>query len=82
MKCDKCGREVEPRNNGALLLSGITDLTYQSRHLLPVEGCEGSPSLAQFLEGQPRDSRPGDRPPYDHKFESAVRAAYRRLQEL
>ncbi len=71
--CDKCGRHVPPENNAVefelILDQGRT--TYlavaDSRHLLPVvEGgkvvCEGSPSRAQYLHGQPPDTRPG-RPP-------------------
>ncbi len=51
------------------------------RHLLPVtEGdrviCEGSPSRAQHLKGQPRDTRGY---PYRPKHQSAYRAAYRAL---
>lgn len=57
-------------------------LSYASRHLLPVvEGgrvlCEGSPSRAQYLEGQPRDPRG-----YEYKVEDEVlsRAAFKRMQ--
>lgn len=56
----------------------------QSRHLLPVqEGgrvvCEGSPSRAQYLEGQPRDRRP--QYAYDPKLEEPTRTAYTTLLE-
>jgi hypothetical protein len=64
--CDKCGKDV-PLNNDAVALQSLIEygtmpvpfmvLNYGSRHLLPVEGCEGSPSRAQFIEGQPRDAR-------------------------
>src|SRR5437870_332690 len=55
------------------------------KHLLPIvkEGktiCPGSPSRAQYIEGQPRDPRP--RFAYRPELEPKVRAAYFRLQEL
>lgn len=65
--CDKCGREVQPNNDATLfesILSGqpMVMLIAQPRHLLPVieNGevvCEGSPSRAQYLPDQPRDTR-------------------------
>ena len=57
-----------------------------SRHLLPViqDGvvlCEGSPTRAQFLERQPRDTRAGSpRLDYTEELEEPVRAAYQRMQ--
>lgn len=71
-RCDKCSLPVEPEND-ATLLEAIRYksekrpsflLSVSSRHLFPVyDGekqrvCEGSPSRAQYLEGQPRDKRP------------------------
>jgi hypothetical protein len=85
--CDKCRIPVPPRNDASLLEAILTDpmvaLVFPSRHLLPVvvggeQICEGSPSRAQYLEGQPRDSR-GD--PYVPEREPAVRAAYVKLLE-
>lgn len=57
-------------------------LGYASRHLLPVvEGgrvlCEGSPSRAEFLEGQPRDTRGFS---YTIEDEVLYRAAFKRMQ--
>ncbi len=82
--CDKCGKPVEPNNDvlALYLLMGHSkdELLFgegQSRHILPVGGCEGSPSTFQYLEGQPRDTR-GFR--YSEERESQVRAAYARLQ--
>lgn len=72
LHCHKCALLVHPSNDATLLdyfllkkeeplRAGIIKHA-QSRHLLPVmEGgrvvCEGSPSRAQYLEGQPRDGR-------------------------
>ena len=88
--CDKCGRTVLPQNDMVRfdeILRGnpLYHLFYGSRHLLPVveDGkvvCEGSPSRAQYLEGQPKDTRPGHK--YDPAREYMYRAAYRRLQHI
>ncbi len=57
-----------------------------SRHFLPVydaEGkmlCEGSPSRAQFIEGQPRDTRGFVE--YTGEFERLYRAAHAKAQEM
>lgn len=81
--CDKCGELVPPENN-ALSLDMILNakslgLVFMgARHLLPTENCPGSPSRAQYLEGQPRDTRPEY--PYIEGAEPIVRAAYRELQ--
>ncbi len=82
-KCDKCGRDVPPANDIAHLESIRQDvplgwMTVQSRHFMPVEGCEGSPSRAQYIEGQPRDTRF----PYVETDEPGWRAAYRKLLEM
>lgn len=59
--------------------------TITALHLLPVwrEGtlvCPGSPSRAQYLLGQPRDTRPAF--PYFPESEATYRAAYEELQTL
>lgn len=84
--CDKCGRPVDPTNNAVNIDVGILALnnrqqdafflgiTALPRHLLPVDGCPGSPSRAQYLEGQPRDPRPDYE--YDELMEPLVREAY------
>lgn len=90
MLCDKCGREV-PRDNDATFHAAIMtgdplfSLMCVARHLLPVlEGdvkiCEGSPSRAQYLEGQPRDERGSY--PYRQEQEAPYRAAYAKMQEM
>lgn len=83
--CDKCGRPVPPANDMTMLIaaSGLpgaewAPTLWYSRHLLPVmeDGervCEGSPSRAQYLEGQPRDTRGYD---YDHTMEEIYRKAW------
>lgn len=59
-------------------------LTKPSRHFLPVydgDGkmiCEGSPSNAQYIEGQPCDTRGYT---YVEASESIIRAAYAKAQE-
>lgn len=89
MTCDKCGRNV-PRNNDASVLASIVSgnpamlLFAHARHLLPVhedgeEVCEGSPSRAQYLEGQPRDTRGYT---YHEEYEPLIRAAYEMLQSM
>ena len=65
MLCDKCGQEVMLDNDAVALEymrqhsrlpEGIERFSYGARHLFPVEGCEGSPSRAQYLGG-PKDAR-------------------------
>lgn len=88
--CDKCHRWVPPENDMALVMAatGIPGsewipAIWHSRHFLPVledDGtvlCEGSPSRAQYIEGQPRDTR-GYR--YDERLEPLYRSAWRKLQ--
>jgi hypothetical protein len=86
--CDKCGRPVGPRNDAVrlqfVLQTGhlphpIDQLVYGARHLLPIGGCEGSPSRAQYLEGQPRDTRGY---PLVAANVGSWRRAYRRLWQL
>ena len=60
--CDKCGKPVDPSNDASILeaiFAGEPAIAVWmvGRHLLPVEGCQGSPSRAQYLEGRPRDTR-------------------------
>ncbi len=87
--CDKCGRRVPPHNDAVNLdLNRNNDdvgdrvVMYDSRHLLPVieNGvvvCEGSPSRAQYLIGQPRDPR--GKHPYIPREEREIRSAYKQL---
>jgi hypothetical protein len=86
--CDKCGRQV-PANNNVVLFDvelgadSALIIYAQPRHLLPVkEGqtviCEGSPSRAQYLPGQPHDIRA--QWPYRPECEELYREAYRRMQ--
>jgi len=86
-KCDKCNRPV-PKANDATVLDAIAfeepavAFVYYARHLLPVieNGqivCEGSPSRAQYLPGQPRDTRGY---PYLNEMEARYRAAYQEMQ--
>jgi hypothetical protein len=85
--CDKCGQPVPAKNDARRLELEVGAspfvLISAPRHLLPVvEGgrriCEGSPSRAQYLPGQPRDPRPQYR--YDPSLETKIRAAYARMQ--
>lgn len=87
--CDKCGRAV-PENNDAryfdhyLMGGGIDILFGIPRHLLPlvedgVVVCEGSPSRAQYLEGQPRDPRVSYR--YKPELEARYREVYAEMQK-
>lgn len=79
--CDKCGRPVERENNAleleAMLRSDLLMIFSQPRHLLPTEDCPGSPSRAQYIEGQPRDTR--GTYPYNEDAEPLIREAYARL---
>ncbi len=81
MKCDKCGKDVPPNNDATILAMKVDErmgmMLPRSRHLLPVfvdgeQVCEGSPSRARYLEGQPPDPRY----PYHPEDEVAWRAAY------
>ena len=76
--CDKCGKPVDPSNDASILeaiFAGEPAIAVWKvgRHLLPVEGCQGSPSRAQYLEGRPRDTRGY---PYISGDESKWRRAY------
>jgi len=80
--CDKCGEFVPNSNNATLLDVFLGDwfaiLSYR-RHLLPTENCEGSPSRAQYIKGQPKDTRGiyG----YNSYQEQITRAAYEELRK-
>ncbi len=82
--CDKCGKEV-PLQNDATIIEAIvsgqpaTTLFFQSRHFLPTADCEGSPSRAQYIEGQPRDTRGYS---YRPELEQPYRSAYAQAQEI
>lgn len=84
--CDKCNQPVAPDNDAhqlmqllgycedRLVFNGDPNL---SRHILPTGSYEGSPSIAQYLEGQPRDSRESRWwVRYDPQQEIKIRAAY------
>lgn len=88
--CDKCGLPVPFENDMTQVMAAtglegaelIPSLWY-SRHFLPVvdeDGtvvCKGSPSRAQYLEGQPRDTRGY---PYYPELESVYRMAWAKVQ--
>jgi len=78
MNCDKCGKPV-PRENDATQVYAVAFdrpmalIFYKPRHFMPTADCEGSPSRAQYIEGQPRDERGYE---YDPALEGPYRAAY------
>ena len=86
-RCDKCDQEVPDINNAALIRAAAhrapaTVLQMPARHFLPVfRGttmiCEGSPSGAQYIEGQPRDIRGYD---YNPDLAQQYRAAFEALR--
>jgi hypothetical protein len=96
MPCDKCGLHVPENNDvvqfdmALASLEGhpeamLTLLCATPRHLLPVieNGivlCEGSPSRAQYLEGQQPDSRLAYA--YRPENEALYRNVYARMQEV
>jgi len=90
-RCDKCGEFVDPKNDAVmldvLLLARVALppagalfrlMTSAPRHLLPTDKCPGSPSRAQYLEGQPRDQRPEY--PYNEQFVQPIRSVYAEMQ--
>lgn len=88
--CDKCGRRVPSDNNAVYFDAALGNMPPEgilfavSRHLLPVveDGvviCTGSPSRAQYVEGQPRDPRAAFA--YNPAKEGTYRAAYRKMQQ-
>lgn len=82
--CDKCGKPVEADNDAVRLdcfaypENGRYLLFAQSRHLFPTKDCAGSPSRAQYFEGQPRDTR---RYEYVKEQEVLLRNAYKKMLE-
>jgi hypothetical protein len=86
--CDKCGTEVPMNNDATVIESHVFDnpmiiLMNQSRHFLPVFEnqvmvCEGSPSRAQYIEEQPRDTRSDY--PYHLEWEAKWRDAYAKVK--
>jgi hypothetical protein len=79
--CDKCGKPVS-RDNDAVRIEAIASgnslllLLANPRCFLPTEDCEGSPSRAQYIEGQPRDTR-------GYQYNQTLEARYRQaLKEL
>lgn len=73
--CDKCNQPVRPEDDTALIgaVAFNDSILSRSRHFLSTEICQGSPSRAQYIDGQPRDKRGY---PYDERYEPLVRAAY------
>lgn len=66
----------------ALMLGRVMTDETKPRHLLPVflkniQACEGSPSRAQYIEGQPRDTREGSS--YDEELEESWRSIHQML---
>jgi len=83
MKCDKCGCDVPKSNDAVWIQSYATEqpislLVFGSRCFLPTDTCPGSPSRAQYIAGQPRDSRY----PYDKSMEKKWRMAYKRILKI
>lgn len=85
-KCDKCGREVQPWGDATLLYERALNKRIPGtprRHLFPVgdgmgnEICEGSPSTAQYIAGQPRDTRPEYA--YVPEIEPKIREAFAQI---
>lgn len=96
MKCDKCGMPVMPKDCAVTLELGLGDEANPtaeiakrmgiSRHILPIvfdgeELCPGSPSRAQYLEGQPRCVRSSNYShPYVPAWEPLYRETYAKMQ--
>lgn len=88
-KCDKCKTDVPVTNDATIFDAILTGNPFYglaiSRHLLPVfDGetmiCSGSPSRAQYIEGQPRDERSAYA--YFPELELERRRAYEALQRV
>lgn len=88
--CDKCGQPVPVQHDMCAVIAAtgvpgpeMIPALWYSRHFLLVLGpdgtvlCEGSPSRAQYIAGQPRDTRGY---PYDARAEALYRAAWAKLQ--
>lgn len=83
MNCDKCNQPVDPSNDATAVVAEAFNeplllFINGARHFLPTDSCPGSPSRAQYIEGQPRDTRGY---PYDQTIESAMRRAYAEIQK-
>ncbi len=86
--CNKCGTPVLPNNDACRLeylrTGDPTVMVFGTpRHVLPIveDGetiCEGSPSRAQYLEGQPTDPRGVYG--YHHDLEEPFRQAFAQMQ--
>lgn len=78
LDCDKCNKPV-PDHNDASMLDAIafgipgTVLFSRKRHLLSTDICQGSPSRAQYLPGEPKDLRGGE---YYPEMEPLMRASH------
>lgn len=88
--CDKCGTEVDSQNDVLQMefilntdefgrCNPMLALYGSHRHLIPVSDengivCEGSPSRAQYLPGQPLDPRPEYK--WDDEIHKKVVSAY------
>lgn len=87
--CDKCHQPVNQDNDAALLDAIALDNPLYAlatpRHLLPVmdeDGvvlCEGSPSRAQYLPNQPRDTRGYE---WDEDLATKITDAYAKMIEM
>ena len=80
--CEKCGRLVFPGEDAVLIeavknndMLGLLEPT--SLHLFPTKNCPGSPSRAQYFDGQPRDSRH----PYDIREKVWWNRAYNKVKQ-
>ena len=84
--CDKCGRAVPYENDATVFdfkMGNVGAMFATPRHFLPVVEngvvvCEGSPSRAQYIEGQPRDKRISYQ--YKPECEAPFRAVYAEMQ--
>lgn len=80
--CDKCGKPV-PLTNDAVWIQFLATgdwglVTTDPRHFLPTADCPGSPSRAQYIEGQPRDPRYRYHPEDEAKWRQAYAEALSR----
>lgn len=80
MNCDKCGKPVDNDNDAVLIDLILTSnpmlIGARPRHFLPTEDCVGSPSRAQYIEGQPLDDRGYG---YYPEYENRIRDAYKEM---
>ena len=86
--CDKCGKPVHPSNDAGLIEAEVVRIKnikayfpvlamYRARHFLPEGNCEGSPSRAQYIKGQPKDKRGYS---YNKDLKPLYRQAFTTLQ--